>query len=102
MPQSGYQFISPLIDSQYLFVDVTERQVPRDIDIQNQQDDYSGKKKLHNMKNLAVCDEKGTILFISDSYQGSTLDKSIWDQIDFEFGELNVLADLGFLGVEKD
>ena len=102
MPQCGYQFKSPPKDSQYLLVDVTERQVPRDIDIQNQQDDYSGKKKLHTMKNLAVCDEKGTILFISDSCQGSTHDKSIWNQIAFDFGELNVLADLGFLGAEKD
>jgi hypothetical protein len=93
MPQSGYQFKSTAKDSQYLLVDVTERQVPRDIAIQNQQDDYSGKKKLHTMKNLVVCDEKGLILFISDSYQGSTHDKSIWDQIDFEFGEQNVLAD---------
>ena len=41
MPQSGYQFKSTAKDSQYLLVDITERQVPRDIDIQNQQDDYS-------------------------------------------------------------
>lgn len=102
MPQTGYQFKAPPKDFQYLLVDVTERQVPRDIDIQNQQDDYSGKKKLHTMKNLAVCDEKGTILFISDSCQGSTHDKTIWDQIEFDFGELNVLADLGFLGAEKE
>jgi hypothetical protein len=102
MPQSGYQFKSTAKDSQYLLVDITERQVPRDIDIQNQQDDYSGKKRLHTMKNLAVCDEKGTILFIFDSYQGSTHDKSICGQIDFEFGEQNVIEDLGFLGVEKD
>jgi hypothetical protein len=102
MAQSGYEFKSPVKDSQYLLVDVTERQVPRDIDYQNQQDDYSGKKKLHTMKNLAVCDEKGTIHFISDSYQGSTHDKSIWNEIEFDFGELNVLADLGFLGAENE
>ena len=102
IPQSGYQFKSPPKDSQYLLVDVTERQIPRDLDVQNQQDDYSGKKKLHTMKNLAVCDQKGTILFISDSCEGSMHDKSIWNQIEFDFGELNVLADLGFLGAEKE
>ena len=102
MPQSGYQFKSPPKDSQYLLVDVTERQIPRDCDVQNLQDDYSGKKKLHTMKNLAVCDQKGTILFISDSCEGSILDKSIWNQIAFDFGELNVLSDLGFLGAEKE
>lgn len=102
MPRSGYQFTSQSKDSQYLIADVTERQVPRNIDMQNQQDDYSGKKKLHTMKNLAICDENGAILFVSDSCQGSTHDKSIWDELEFDFGDLNVLADLGFFGVEKD
>lgn len=101
MPQSGCQFKSPPQEAQYLLADVTERIVPRDIDKHNQQDDYSGKKKLHTMKNLAISDEKGYILFISDSYQGSTHDKSIWDEIDFNFEGLNVLVDLGFLGTEK-
>lgn len=102
MPQIGCQFKSPAEGPQYLLADVTERQIPRDVDRENQQDDYSGKKKLHTMKNLAISDEKGYILFVSDSYQGSTHDKSIWDQIKFDFGELNVLVDLGFLGAEKD
>lgn len=102
MPQSGCQFKSPPQSAPYLLADVTERQVPRDIDRENQQDDYSGKKKLHTMKNLAISDERGHILFLSDSHQGSTHDKSIWDQIQFDFGGLNVLADLGFYGAEKD
>lgn len=102
MPQSGYQFKSRSESAEYLLADVTERQVPRDIDRENQQEDYSGKKKLHTMKNLAISDEKGHILFVSDSYQGSTHDKSIWNEIRFDFGELNVLADLGFFGAEKD
>ena len=102
MPQSGYQFKFPAQGAQYLLADVTERQVPRDIDNQNQQDDYSGKKKLHTMKNLAISDENGYILFVSNSYQGSTHDKTIWDQIQFDFGDFNVLADLGFFGAEKD
>lgn len=102
MPQSGCQFKSPAEGPQYLLADVTERQVPRDIDNENQKDDYSGKKKLHTMKNLAISDEKGYVLYVSDSYQGSTHDKTIWDEIQFDFGELNVLVDLGFLGAEKD
>lgn len=102
MPQCGYQFQLPAQGAQYLLADVTERQVPRDIDYQNQQDDYSGKKKLHTMKNLAISDENGYVFFVSHSYQGSTHDKTIWDQIQFDFGEFNVLADLGFLGAEKD
>lgn len=102
MPQSGYQFRTRSESAQYLLADVTERQIPRDIDRENQQEDYSGKKKLHTMKNLAISDEKGEILFVSDTYQGSTHDKSIWDDIQFDFGELNLLADLAFLGAETD
>lgn len=102
MPQSGCQFKTSTEETPYLLADVTERQVPRDIDNDNQKDDYSGKKKLHTLKNLAISDEKGYVFFISDSYQGSTHDKTIWDEIQFDFGELNVLVDLGFLGVEKN
>lgn len=42
------------------------------------------------------------ILFVSDSYERSVHDKKIWNEIEFEFKELNVLADLGFVGIEKD
>ena len=40
MPQSGYQFKAPPQGVQYLLADVTERQVPRNVDNQNQQEDY--------------------------------------------------------------
>ncbi len=102
MPQVGYQFKEAPTSTEYLLVDVTERQVPRDIDRETQQEDYSGKKKLHTMKNLAISDQRGYLVFVSDTYQGSTHDKSIWDQIQFDFAQFNVLADLGFLGAEKD
>jgi len=101
MPQSGHSFKHSEDNADYLLVDVTERQVVRDVDNDNQRDFYSGKKKLHTMKNLAVCDQKGYIQYISDSYMGSVHDKIIWDHIDFEFNDLNVLVDLGFVGVDK-
>ncbi len=102
MPPVGYQFKEIPPTAEYLLVGVTERQVPRCIDSENQQEDYSGKKKLHTMKNLVIRDERGYLVFVSDTYQGSTHDKSIWDQMQFDFGALNVLADLGFQGAAKD
>ena len=54
------------------------------------------------MKNLAITDHQGYILFVSESYDGSIHDKTIWDQIQFEFKELNLLADLGFAAIEKE
>lgn len=101
MPQSGYSFKQSADNADYLLADVTERQVVRDIDNDNQKDFYSGKKKLHTVKNLAITDQKGYIQYVSDSYMGSVHDKVIWDQIDFEFADLNVLVDLGFVGVDK-
>ncbi len=56
MPQSGYSYKPTDNQSDYLLADVTERQVVRDVDDDNQRDFYSGKKKLHTMKNLAISD----------------------------------------------
>ena len=70
MPQSGYCYQQTEKEVDYLLVDVTERQVVRDIDPDNQKEFYSGKKKLHTMKNLAITDQDGYIEFISASYMG--------------------------------
>ena len=102
MPQSGYCYQQTDRDVDYLLIDVTERQVIRDIDPDNQKEFYSGKKKLHTMKNLAITDQDGYIEFISASYMGSVHDKVIWDQIQVEMKDHNLLADLGFVGIEKD
>ncbi len=102
MPQTGSEFIERKDSSNCLLVDVTERQVPRDTDYENQKEAYSGKKKLHTMKNLAITDEHARILFISESEYGSVHDKTIWDEISFTFEDKNILADLGFLGIDKE
>lgn len=102
MPQSGYSYQQTDKEVDYLLVDVTERQVVRDVDPDNQKEFYSGKKKLHTMKNLAITDQDGYIEFISASYMGSVHDKVIWDQIEIKLKDHNLLADLGFVGIEKD
>lgn len=102
MPQTGTTFIEKESQTEYLLVDVTERQVPRDTDYENQKEAYSGKKKLHTIKNLAITDENAKLLFISESAYGSTHDKTMWDEITFKFKDKNILADLGFVGIDKD
>ena len=102
MPQSGYCYQQRDQEVDYLLVDVTEKQVVRDVDPDNQKEFYSGKKKLHTMKNLAITDQDGYIEFISESYMGSIHDKFIWDQIEIKLKDHNLLADLGFVGIEKD
>jgi len=101
MPQTGFKYKCSSSQQDCLLVDVTEREVPRAIDLDNQKEYYSGKKKKHTVKNLAITDQKGYVEFISESFMGSIHDKAIWDQIDFDLKELNLLADLGFVGIDK-
>jgi len=102
MPQTGFRYDCSLSQADYLLVDITEREVVRDVDTDNQREYYSGKKKKHTIKNLAITDHQGYIDFISESYLGSVHDKTIWDQIEFNLKDFNLLADLGFVGIEKD
>lgn len=101
MPQTGFHYEYSNNHADYLLVDVTEREVVRDIDSDNQREFYSGKKKKHTMKNLAITDQNAYIEFISESYMGSVHDKTIYDQIHFDFKDLNLLADLGFVGIDQ-
>ncbi|MFY0599211.1 MAG: transposase [Cyclobacteriaceae bacterium] len=53
------------------------------------------------MKNLAITDQHAYIEFISQSNMGSVHDKTIWDELDLKLSDHNLLADLGFVGIEK-
>ena len=101
LPDSGYSYEHPDDESDYLLVDVTERQVGRRESHSGQREEYSGKKKGHRIKNLAVSDPKGRLLYLSPSFEGAMHDKKIWDQLQMPTSNLNWLADLGFLGIEK-
>lgn len=102
-PQTGYSYLDKNeIDTDCLLVDVTERQVGRREDYRGQEEEYSGKKKLHTVKHLAISSAEGYLLYVSPAFEGSVHDKSIWDQIQLKLSPLNLLADLGFIGIDKD
>jgi hypothetical protein len=90
-----------LLAGQLLIIDVTERAVPRSIDGERQQHEYSGKKGCHTHKNLLVASEQGQVLYLSPTVEGSLYDKALADELELEFmpGE-RLLADLGFLGYQ--
>jgi hypothetical protein len=102
VPQSGYKYAHQDTKTDYLLVDVTERQVGRRENYAGQEEEYSGKKKLHTIKNLAITDPEGYLLYISPSFEGSTHDKTIWEQLQIKSSQINWLTDLGFLGIDKD
>lgn len=62
MPQIGQKYKEQPSKADCLLVYVTERQGPRETDYENQKESYSGKKKLHTIKNLAITDHIGKIL----------------------------------------
>ena len=101
MPATGDNYRPPQDNHDFLLVDVTERQVSRRTDDDGQQEEYSGKKKLHTVKNLAITTPEGYITYLSNSYEGATHDKTIWDELKIGQTPLNLLADLGFQGIDK-
>lgn len=103
MPQTGSEFVLENPDNEdFVVIDVTERRVPRKTDYEAQKEEYSGKKKTHTMKNLALTNTAKKILYLSESFEGKTHDKTILDQISLDTEEIAILADLGFLGMEED
>lgn len=86
----------------YVFGDITERELPRKTCYKSQKEDYSGKQHEHTEKNFALCNSLGYICFLSASYTGSTHDKTIFDELSIDPGEVPFLMDLGFIGAEKD
>jgi hypothetical protein len=88
-----------LLSGQVLFMDATERAVPRAIDHERQKLEYSGKKGCHTNKNLLVTTEQGQVIYLSPTMEGSLHDKALADKLELEFGpEQRLLLDLGFLG----
>jgi len=71
--QSSEDFIPILLH------DGTEREIPRPVDWDEQQENYSGKKKKHTVKNAVVITACCMILFVSSTVCGKMHDKKIAD-----------------------
>jgi len=89
-----------------LLIDVTERAYRRSQDDATQREHYSGKKKRHTVKNTVISTLDKVILFVGHTFTGHNHDYTMLktelppDQ-DW-FSELQVLVDLGYLGIQKD
>lgn len=59
--------------------DETGRELPRPVDTDEQQENYSRKKKKHTLKNAVINGATGLILFVSSTVCGKTHDKKIAD-----------------------
>lgn len=67
-------------ETNILFHDGTEREIPRPQDDEEQKANYSGKKKRHTVKNAVIVSCCSTILFVSQTLCGNVHDKRIADE----------------------
>lgn len=82
--------------------DGTEREIPRPVDTDKQQEHYSGKKKKHTVKNAVIITACCLILFVSESICGKTHDKKIADTM-YSFPYPCVLyQDTGYQGYKPE
>lgn len=89
-----------------ILVDVTERQVARPKDADQQKAHYSGKKKKHTVKNTILVTSMQQVLYVGQTFSGHNHDYKMFKE---EFTpkqawleEIQVLADSGYQGITKD
>jgi len=81
-----------------LLHDGTEREIPRPVDPDEQQENYSGKKKKHTLKNALIVTACCLVLFVSPSLCGKTHDKKIAETM-YSFSSPCILyQDTGYQG----
>ena len=84
--------------SHILLHDATEREIPRPYDSELQEENYSGKKKKHTVKNAVITTMTAIILFVGQTVSGAVHDKTIADrQYDFPF-PCQLWQDTGYQG----
>jgi DDE superfamily endonuclease/Helix-turn-helix of DDE superfamily endonuclease len=83
--------------------DGMERIIQRNGDYDAQEEEYSGKKKGHRVKNNLLCDNSQYIHYLSPTEPGSVHDKTIANEYPLHLPEGSVLKqDLGFVGHEPE
>jgi hypothetical protein len=80
-------------------IDGTERRINRPKDKTDRKTYYSGKCKVHTVKNLVIPERGGKVRYLSDTYEGKKHDKAIADEEDLQFPDgSTVWQDTGFQG----
>ena len=85
-----------------LLHDGTEREIPRPVDRDEQQEHYSGKKKKHTLKNAVVITACCLILFVSPSVCGKMHDKKIADTLYSFPYPCRLYQDTGYQGYKPE
>jgi hypothetical protein len=89
-----------------IIIDATERAYRRSQDEADQREHYSGKRKRHTVKNTVMSKVNKFIVFLGHTFTGhnhdyTMLKKELPPELDW-FSDINVLVDLGYLGIQTD
>ena len=99
------QFLQRYPEVKEVMIDGTERPIARPKDQKRQKEHYSGKKRRHTRKHLAVVDEGKRVLVLTQARAGKLQDKRLLDEEEIVQGipdEIVIAVDLGFLGLQKE
>jgi hypothetical protein len=100
LPERNAQALAHLLpECERFFLDGTERPVQRSHDDDQQEADYSGKKKDHTKENLVLCDRHRRVWYLSKTYPGSMVDITMARNEHMRLPyKTELLVDLGFMG----
>lgn len=96
-------FLKTFPEVKDVWVDGTERPLPRPQSPKNKKRHYSGKKKAHTRKNIIACDEKKRVLLLSPTKPGRVHDKRLAEKSGVFHHlprQVTAWADTGFQGVQ--
>jgi DDE superfamily endonuclease/Helix-turn-helix of DDE superfamily endonuclease len=103
--ESLQQFVERFPDIETVLLDGTERPVQRPKDAQQQQENYSGKKKRHPRKHIALTTCEKRVLVLTIARGGQVHDKRQLDEEDLVGNipdQVAVAGDLGFQGLQNE
>jgi hypothetical protein len=102
--ESFEQFVQRFPEVREVIIDGTERPIQRPTDTDQQVLNYSGKKKRHTRKHLAVVDPNKRVLVLTKAREGKVHDKRLLDDTEIAASiptEIPITADLGFQGLQN-
>jgi hypothetical protein len=97
------QEIQKILTNYELIVDTEEQEIERSLDYQEQKNYYSGKKKMHTLKNQVICLPKGEdIVDVVAGEPGPKADITIWRENVEKFDKNQKFsADKAYVGEEQ-
>lgn len=97
------QFVQQFPEVTEVIIDGVERPIARPSDDETQRLNYSGKKKRHTRKHLAIVTPAKQVLVLTEAREGKVHDKRLLDETQLVEAiphEVSIAVDLGFQGIQ--